>query len=156
MKLLVRSSVQATEAGMALLFEARAVLFRHNEARQRMAQFASEGAGIIRLGVPLELAADVLPRALAKFAKDRPAARVLARHLSTSAQLAALRSGEIDAILAVRETLGVLVAAEVARNSSAPWGFDSTRSAGCSWSCFPALPARPGMTNSHPFCAATA
>src|ERR1700754_3562897 len=55
-KLLARSStgVRPTEAGAALLSEARAILPRHDEALRRMAVFTSEGGGALRLGVPME------------------------------------------------------------------------------------------------------
>jgi len=61
-KLLVRSStgVQPTEAGITLLGEARAVLARRDQALATMAELTTEGGGVIRLGIPLELDPDVL------------------------------------------------------------------------------------------------
>ncbi|MGW9592200.1 LysR family transcriptional regulator [Streptomyces chartreusis] len=56
-KLLVRSStgVRATEAGTALLTEARAVLARHDQALRVMARYVGPGGGALRIGIPLEL-----------------------------------------------------------------------------------------------------
>lgn len=61
-KLLERSStgVRPTEAGAALLAEARAILARHDQALRRMAEFTTEGGGVLRLGVPMELPPELL------------------------------------------------------------------------------------------------
>jgi DNA-binding transcriptional LysR family regulator len=138
LKLLERSStgVRTTDAGAVLLAEARAILARHDQALQAMAQFSCDGGGVIRLGVPLELPSGVLPRALAKFAGQHPQTRIAPRHLSTARQLEALRSGELDlalvrerpagrefdAMLVVRENLGVLLASEVADRVVSAYG----------------------------------
>src|SRR5271168_3863293 len=65
-KLLKRAStgVRPTEAGATLLAEARGVLARYNEALRAMADHTTDAGAVIRLGVPLELAPDVLPPAL--------------------------------------------------------------------------------------------
>lgn len=152
-KLLERSSagVHPTEAGAALLAEARAVLARHDQALRRMAEFTTEGGGVLRLGVPMELPPHVLQRALAKFSANRPDTRVLPRHLSTAAQLSALRSRELDvgllrerpaaaefdAMLVVRENLGVLLASEVAAGLVGPGGVRLDALAGLQWLGFP-------------------
>jgi DNA-binding transcriptional LysR family regulator len=80
-----RSGVRPTEAGAALLSEARAILARHGQALRRMSDFTTEGDGVLRLGVPLELPADLLERTLAKFSANRSDTRVVLRHLSTAA-----------------------------------------------------------------------
>jgi DNA-binding transcriptional LysR family regulator len=152
-KLLERSStgVRPTEAGAALLSEARAILARHDEALRRMAKFTTEGAGVLRLGVPMELPPDLLQRALAKFAANGPDTRVMPRHLSTAAQISALRSGELDvglvrerpageefdAMLVLRENLGVLLAAEVAAGLVGPNGVRLDALGGLQWLGFP-------------------
>src|SRR4051812_22795082 len=84
-KLLERSStgVRPTEAGAALLAEARAILARHDQALRRMAEFTTEGGGVLRLGVPMELPPPLLQRTLEKFAVDCPDTRVMPRHLSS-------------------------------------------------------------------------
>src|SRR5205814_8294866 len=99
-RLLVRTStgVQVTDAGRTLLGEARAVLARHDQALAAMARHTEAGGGVLRVGVPLELPPDLLPSALARLGDTR----VQARHLSSVAQVAALRAGELDVGL-VRE-----------------------------------------------------
>jgi DNA-binding transcriptional LysR family regulator len=86
-KLLERTNtgVRPTDAGMLLLAEARAVLARYHEAVRTMAAYNSNTGDVIRVGVPLELSPDVLPRALAKFSAESPKTRVIPRHLSTAA-----------------------------------------------------------------------
>ena len=93
LKLLDRSStgVQPTEAGAALLAEARAILARHEQALRRMAEFTTAGGGVLRLGVPMELPPELLQGALARFVANCPDTRVMPRHLSTAAQASALR-----------------------------------------------------------------
>jgi DNA-binding transcriptional LysR family regulator len=129
-QLLERAStgVRPTEAGSALLEEARAVLGRYHQALRTMGHYRDEDRRVIRLGIPLELAPDVLPSALAKFGAAMPETRVIPRHLSTAAQFTALRGGELDVglvrerpagaefdtLLVARETLGVLLDSTVA------------------------------------------
>jgi DNA-binding transcriptional LysR family regulator len=109
------------------------VLARYAQAVRTMADYAAEGSGVVRLGIPLELPPTVLPGTLSRFAAHCPHARVVPTHLSTAAQIAALRSddldvglvrerpagSEFDAMLVVRESLGILIASDVAANSAA-------------------------------------
>jgi DNA-binding transcriptional LysR family regulator len=102
---------------------------------------------VLRLGIPLELPADLLAQPLADVAAAHPATRVKARHLSTSAQLGALRAGELDvglvrehpvgadldAVLVVEEPLGVLLAAEQAERLAGPAGVRLDALAGLDW-----------------------
>jgi DNA-binding transcriptional LysR family regulator len=152
-KLLERSStgVRTTEAGAALFAEARAILTRHDQALRRMAEFTTEGGGVLRLGMPMELPPELLRGALKKFAANCSDSRVMPRHLSTAAQLSALRSREIDvgllrerpaseefdAILVVRENLGVLLASELAAGLIGPHGVRLDALTGMQWLCFP-------------------
>ena len=151
-KLLERGStgVAPTEAGRALLAEARAILARHDQALRRMAEFTTESGGVLRLGVPMELPPDLLQSALAKFTANCPDTRVMPRHLSTAAQASALRSGELDvgllrerpaaeefdAMLVVRENLGVLLASEIAAGLIGPDGVRLEALSGLQWLCF--------------------
>ena len=151
-KLLERSStgVTPTEAGKALFAEARAILARHDQAVRRMAEFTTEGGGVLRLGVPMELPPHLLHSALEKFTANCPDTRVMPRHLSTAAQASALRSGELDlgllrerpaaeefdAMLVVRENLGVLLASEVAAGLVGPDGVRLEALSGLQWLCF--------------------
>jgi hypothetical protein len=61
-----------------------------------LARHTGPGSGVLRVGVPLELPPELLPAALARLAEAYPDTRVRARHLSTVAQVAALRTGELD------------------------------------------------------------
>ncbi|MEU1628616.1 LysR family transcriptional regulator [Streptomyces sp. NPDC020096] len=153
MKLLVRSStgVRATEEGTALLGEARAVLARHDQALRVMARYAGPGGGALRIGIPLELPPGLLDPALAELAQAHPDTQVQARHLSTAEQLAALQAGELDvgflrerptkpefdALLVVRERLGVLLAAEQAAELVGPDGIALDALVGLRWVGFP-------------------
>ncbi|WP_410596182.1 LysR family transcriptional regulator [Amycolatopsis sp. lyj-23] len=146
-RLLVRTStgVQVTEAGTTLLSEARAVLARHDQALAAMARHTADGGGVLRVGVPLELPPDLLPSALARL----PDTRVQARHLSSVAQVAALRAGELDvglvrerppgpdldAALVVTEDVGVLLATELAEKLGSPVRLEDL--AGLEWFAFP-------------------
>lgn len=152
-KLLVRGSTGArvTDAGTALLGEARAVLARHDQALRVMAGYTGPGGGALRIGVPLELPAGLLDPALAELAEAHPDTRVQARHLSTAEQLAALQAGELDvgllrerpagaeydALLVVRERLGVLVAAGKAAELAGPDGIPLDALAPLQWVGFP-------------------
>ena len=79
--LLERTStgVRPTEAGTALLVEARAVLARYHQAVRTMSTYSTGSSAVIRLGIPMELDPDVLPTALAKFAAG------IAKHARRSA-----------------------------------------------------------------------
>lgn len=152
-QLLVRSSVgvRATEAGMTLLTEARAVLARYDQAVAAVNRHATAGGGVLRLGIPLELPADLLTRPLADLTANHPGTRVQARHMSTAAQFAALRAGELDvglvrehpigtdldAVLVVEERLGVLLATERAAALAGPDGIRLDALAGLDWVGFP-------------------
>src|ERR1700752_5189289 len=72
--LLERTStgVRPTQAGTTLLAEARAILARYHQAVRTMSNYATKSSGVIRLGIPLEMDANVLPAALAKFAAEFP------------------------------------------------------------------------------------
>jgi DNA-binding transcriptional LysR family regulator len=152
-ELLERTStgVRPTEAGTTLLAEARAVLARYHQAVRTMASYSTDASGTIRLGIPLELAPDVLPKALAKFAAESPKTRVVPRHLSTAAQLAALRSddldlglvrerpagSEFDALLVAQENLGVLLESAVAARLVGPGGVRLDELGALQWVGFP-------------------
>jgi DNA-binding transcriptional LysR family regulator len=152
-ELLVRSStgVAVTEAGLTLLNEVRAVLARHDQALAAVARHTTAGGGVLRIGIPLELPPDVLTRPLAEFAAAYPDTRVQAYHLSTAAQLAALRADELDvglvrehpvgpdldAVEVVEERLGVLLATEQAVKIAGPDGIRLETLAGLDWVGFP-------------------
>jgi DNA-binding transcriptional LysR family regulator len=169
--LFVRSStgVQTTQAGRALLDEARAILARHDQLIGAMAAYTAEGGGVIRLGIPLELAPDVLC-ALAKFRADHPQTRIEPRQLSMAEQLAALRSGQLDVSFMREKPLGPSSTAcwwpgkTWACSSPRSWPRDlpdprasgSTPSPGWTGWASPARTAPLGTTSSPPSCAPTA
>ncbi|UOX85296.1 LysR family transcriptional regulator [Amycolatopsis sp. FBCC-B4732] len=148
LQLLVRTStgVQTTDAGTTLLGEARAVLARHEQALAALARHTT--TGVLRVGIPLELPPELLPSALARLAAAYPDTRVQARHLSSVAQVAALRAGELDvglvrerppgpdldAVLVVAEDVGVLLAADLAEKLGSPVRLEDL--AGLEWFAF--------------------
>ncbi|MEV5173839.1 LysR family transcriptional regulator [Streptomyces flaveolus] len=153
LKLLIRTNtgVRPTEEGEALLAEARAVIARHDQALRTMAGFTSPGCGLLRVGIPLELPSGLLGPAMEQVAAACPDTRVQARHLSSAAQLEALNSGDLDigllrerptdldldAMLIVREPLGVLLAATVAAELADDRGVRLETLRGLEWVGFP-------------------
>jgi DNA-binding transcriptional LysR family regulator len=152
-QLLVRSStgVAVTEAGGKLLREGRELLAQYDRVVAAVAGSDAAGPGTLRVGIPLELPADLLPGALAEFSAEYPLTRVDVSHASTAGQLAALEAGRLDAalvrecpadqrfdaVLAVEEALGVVLAAATAAELAGPTGIQLHRLAGLSWLAFP-------------------
>lgn len=152
-QLLSRGStgVRATEAGMTLLAEARGVLARYEQALATVGRHTPAGGNVLRLGIPLELPTDLLTRPLADLAAAYPTTRVQAFHMSTAAQLAALRAGdldmglvrehpighELDAVLLVEERLGVLLASDQAAKLAGPDGVRLDALVDLDWLGFP-------------------
>ena len=161
--------MQSTEAGRALLDEARAVLARYDQLLPAIARYTGEGGGVIRLGIPDELPSEVL-RALATIAAGHPDLKVQPRHLAMAEQLAALRSGQLDAsfmhqvppgrdldnMLVARGTWECCFQKSSQRDWPVPTAFGWTLSPG--WTGWPsrARTARLGTTNWPPSCAPTA
>jgi DNA-binding transcriptional LysR family regulator len=109
------------------------------------------GPGILKVGIPLELPADLLPGVLAELTATFPLTRVEVSHASSASQLAALDAGQLDlalvrecpadprydAVLAVEEALGVVLAAAHADKLADPAGIRLHRLAGLDWTGFP-------------------
>lgn len=145
------TGVRPTEAGATLLTEARAVLARYQQALRAMSGYRTGAGQVIRLGIPLELVPEVLSAALAKFAAGFPTTSVVPRHLSTAAQIAALRADELDvglvrerpagsdldAVLVARERLGVLLDSAMAARLAGPDGIRLDDLGGLRWVGFP-------------------
>ncbi|OBK40879.1 LysR family transcriptional regulator [Mycobacterium sp. 1245111.1] len=145
------TGVRPTDAGTTLLAEARAVLARYHQAVRTMGTYGTVSGEAIRLGIPLELAPDVLPTALAKFAVEYPNTQVVPQHLSTAAQLKALRNdqldvglvrerpsgSECDAMLVAQESLGVLTSSKVAARLAESAGIQLDQLAELQWVGFP-------------------
>ena len=151
-QLLVRSStgVETTEAGITLLAQARAILVRHDQMVRTVTAAAADSTRVIRLGIPGELACDLL-RVVAQFAAEHPGTRVIPRHLPMAAQLASLRRGdldvsfmrehpagtEFDTMLAAQENLGILLAGDLAARLAGPDGIHLNALSGLQWIGFP-------------------
>ncbi len=92
-----RRQVALTHAGSTFLEQARAVLARASEAVQ-LAQAADRGeVGRIAIGYMTASVFTVLPPVLREFAARHPGVRLDLRELTLPQQLAALRSGAIQA-----------------------------------------------------------
>jgi molybdate transport repressor ModE-like protein len=151
--LLRRSSagVTATEEGAILLREARALVAQFDRLEAAVAGEASAGTSTLRVGIPLELPAGLLPAALAELSAIWPRTRVEFSHASTAVQLAELAAGQLDvalvrecpadprydAVLAVEEALGVVLAAVRADELASQAGIRLHRLAGLDWVGFP-------------------
>jgi DNA-binding transcriptional LysR family regulator len=151
-QLLVRdyAGARPTDAGKALLEEARALLDRHDRALAAISGAAATAAKL-RIGVPLEFPPDVLPAALGKLATAHPSTRVEVRHFSSAAQLAALREHDldlalvrdrpadlaVDAVLAVTEAMGVIIAAVCSAEIAEGAGVQLHKLSSLTWIGFP-------------------
>jgi DNA-binding transcriptional LysR family regulator len=141
------SGVTATEAGIILLREARVLLAQHDRALAAVGGRTAASPGILRMGVPLELPAGLLLGALEELRVAFPLSRVDLSHDSSAAQLTALRDGNLDlalvrehpadpafdAVLAVEEDLGVILAASRAAELAGPAGVRLHQLAGLEW-----------------------
>ena len=152
-QLLARHStgVTVTEAGTVLLREAHALIAQHDRMLAAVTGQTAANSGLLRVGVPLELPADLLPRALAELAAAFPQTRVDISHASSADQLTALQAGELDvalvrerpddpgydAVLAVEESLGVILATSRASELAGPAGVRLHELAGLEWLSFP-------------------
>jgi DNA-binding transcriptional LysR family regulator len=152
-RLLQRHStgVTVTEAGTILLREARALLAQYDRMLAAVTSQTAAGSGLLRMGVPLELPADLLPPALAELGAAFPQTRVDISHASSAAQFAALQAGDLDvalvrerpadpgydAALAVEEALGVTRPPRRATQRAGPAGVRLHELAGLEWLSFP-------------------
>jgi DNA-binding transcriptional LysR family regulator len=153
LQLLVRDHAGArpTATGQVLLREARALIEHHDQALAAVSGPAAASGGLIRVGVPLEFPADLLPSALAQLALTHPDTKVEVRHSASAAQLMDLRSGQLDvalvrdrpadpqldAVLAVGEAMGVILAAARSLELAEAAGVHLHRLAGLEWIGFP-------------------
>ena len=152
-QLLLRSStgVTATDPGAVLLREGRALIAQHDQLLRDVTGGDAGAAGILRVGIPVELPADLLPGVLADLSATCPETRVDVSHASSAAQLVMLASGQLDvalvrerpsdpgydAVLAAEEPLGVILASSRADELAEPAGIPLHRLAGLAWVGFP-------------------
>ena len=155
--LLVRThaGVQPTAVGELLAGEARALVAQHDRVLALVTgSVGSEDgrlAGVIRVGVPLELSADLLPAAVAQLSHSHPKTRVDVRHQPSAAQLQALLAGELDlalvrerptdrgldAVTVAEENMGVVMSAERSAELAEVVGVRLERLCRLQWIGFP-------------------
>ena len=92
-----RRTVALTPAGRTLLGAARHLLRQAEEAVAATRDAAAGRIGLVRLGYVGSAMYGRLPVAIAAFRKAFPDIRLVLREATTSAQVQALRSGELDA-----------------------------------------------------------
>jgi DNA-binding transcriptional LysR family regulator len=144
-----RAGARPTDAGKVLLREAKSLIDHHDRAVALIAGPQAQAA-VLRIGVPLEFPADVLPAAFAELATHHPRTRVEIRHVASAAQVSALRAGDLDlglvrdrpndaaldAVLAVEEAMGVLLSDASAGVVAERGGLQLQKLADLSWMGF--------------------
>jgi DNA-binding transcriptional LysR family regulator len=93
--------VRLTEAGRALLSEARTILKSAEGAVQMVKDVAGGKRGEINVGYAPSLTVELLPRALRFFRKSNPGVRVRLHDLSTQEMLRGLNDGSLHAAMMV-------------------------------------------------------
>jgi DNA-binding transcriptional LysR family regulator len=88
--------MELTQAGEALLAEAREVLARAERLDETVAELARGEGTALRIGVPPGLDARLLPELLTSLRESHPDAAIEVRELTTPDQLDALRAGSLD------------------------------------------------------------
>jgi molybdate transport repressor ModE-like protein len=152
-QLLVRTNTgtRLTGAGEVLLREARELLAQHDRVVAKVTGTESGISGVLRVGVPLEVPADLLLDPVTELRHALPDVRVQPRHLSTAEQLAELRDERLDvglvrergvdasleAMLVLTERLGVLLPIEVIDERAEPGGVQLETLRGLRWVGFP-------------------
>lgn len=133
-----------------LLREARSLIVQHDRAVALLAG-PEAPAAVLRMGVPLEFPAEVLPMAFAELTRSHPRTRLEIRHAASAAQLSVLLAGDLDlglvrerpndpaldAVLAVEEAMGVILADTRAKDIAQPNGLQLHKLAGLTWIGFP-------------------
>ena len=94
-------AIRLTEAGKVLLFEARAVLQRVEDAVALTKSVANQKRSQVHVGYTIPPAVEILPRTLRAFQRTNPRVSVDLRMMSEQKMLRALRSGDLDVALTV-------------------------------------------------------
>lgn len=130
------AGARPTERGTFLLREARDLVHHHDRIVAEMTNATGPEFAALRIGVPLELPPDLLPSAIARAGANFSGLDVQLRHARSADQLPALIAGEldmallrdrptdrgVDSVLAVRESMGVILTAERAEELAQPAG----------------------------------
>ncbi|MDB6139056.1 MAG: hypothetical protein JWO94_2128 [Verrucomicrobiaceae bacterium] len=98
-------SVRLTEAGSAFLGEARAVLFRVDQAVDKVRAVGSQCAGVLRVGYAPSPTVELLPPALRAFGKALPRVKVLLHDMTGGEMLEGLNHDKLDVVLIVKPAL---------------------------------------------------
>src|ERR1700751_3801210 len=142
--------ITVTDVGSVLLREARTLLAQHDRALAAVTGQAATGPATLRVGVPLELPGNLLPRPIAAMSTAFPQPRAEVSHSSSAAQLAALDVGDLalalarecpaspgyDVALVAEESLGTLLAAGVAAERAGTGGVWLHQLADLEWTEF--------------------
>jgi molybdate transport repressor ModE-like protein len=146
-----RTGVSTTEAGAVLLREVRALIAQYDRMLVAVPGRDAAGPGPLKVGIPLELPADLLSGVLTELSTAFPLTRVEVSHASSAVQLAELEAGRLDvalvrespadprfdAVLAVEESLGVVLATVQADKLADLSGIRLHQLAGLDWTGFP-------------------
>jgi DNA-binding transcriptional LysR family regulator len=97
-----RHGVELTEAGAALLPEARCTLVAANRAREAARRAARGESGVLDVGFFASVAASMLPQLTRGYSADHPRVELRLHDMSSGEQLRALREGRIDVGLMMR------------------------------------------------------
>jgi DNA-binding transcriptional LysR family regulator len=96
-----RKTIKLTAAGSVLLEQARHLLSVVGGALAATRDAAAGKRGRVRLGYVGSAMYGRLPAALRDFRRQRPDVRVELREMTTAAQIAALRSNDLDLVIAI-------------------------------------------------------
>jgi DNA-binding transcriptional LysR family regulator len=111
--------VNLSSAGRDFLPAARTALRHAQAAEAAAADVRERGAGVVRVGAPLVLAATALPAAMKAYQAERPRVAVRIRDLPVDGLVAAVAAGDVDLAIGPDRAPGSEVQAEALFDS--PW-----------------------------------
>lgn len=95
-------AVRLTDAGSAFLGEARAVLFRVDQAIDHVRAIATQCGGQLRVGYAPSPTVELLPPALRAFSKALPKVKVVLHDMTGGEMIDGLNNGSLDIALIVK------------------------------------------------------
>lgn len=98
-------AVRLTDAGSAFLGEARAVLFRVDQAVDKVRAVATQCGGELRVGYAPSPTVELLPPALRAFNKALPKVKVVLHDMTGSEMLDGLKNDRLDVAMIVQPAL---------------------------------------------------